>query len=984
MAPTVLRKNKRPDGLRFPEIRRDLLRDLNPDQAGAVLHGDGPLLIVAGAGTGKTTVLARRIANLIVSKRARPNEILALTFTEKAAAEMEDRVDRLLPYGFNDVWISTFHSFGDRILREFAFEIGLSPDARVLSQPEAAVFLTEHLPKLGLKHYAPLSDPHRFIAALLSVFSRAKDEDIAPRDLLAEAEKSRSAAASPEEKEDAQRTLEVARAFQAYEDLKAKKGFIDFGDQVLLALKLLRGHPSVRGRIQERYRYVLVDEFQDTNYAQFELLKLAAGASRNITVVGDDDQSIYKFRGACLSNILGFRSAYPDAAQIVLADNYRSTQEILDSAYRIIQHNNPDRLEYRDGLNKMLRSHREPGPGIRCVRHESVFSESEAIADEIRGRVSGGGSSPKDFAILLRTNAAAEPYVKSLNLAGIPWRFSGNAGLYDQEEIRVLLAFLRAVDDPGDSASLYYLAASSLYGLKGSDCAVLTRSADKEKLPLGDVIGRAAERPLPGLSPGSAPILKEIRSDLERARELASKMPTGRLIYQYLESKGTLERLARSSDASSAREAQNLEKFFEIVKRFGHVCLYDRLHLFVRYLEPLRLAGEDPSSAEATLEENAVHILTVHAAKGLEFDAVFLAGLEQGRFPLSDRPDLIDLPESLIRDILPSGDYHIQEERRLFYVGMTRARKELHLSSSMNLGKKKQWKASQFISECLDKPRLAASPGPKPPLDALGIYSGGAGSAPASPGEGPAGSLVLPATAVEDYLACPLKYKFARVLRIPVLLHHTTVFGIAVHEALKFYHLARRDGRKFKLAELLRVFESAWRSEGFVSREHEERRLEEGRKVLTAYRRKEERSRRRPALVEESFRMTLGGPAGSAAIRGRWDRVDMSEGGSAIIDFKTGDVKSAKEAGKKAAESSQLALYALAFERRFGRLPDRLTLSFVKSGLEGSVAPRPEFLEKALARTEEAVAGISRRDFPAKPGFACRWCAYEKICPAIK
>ena len=341
-------------------IQPPLLADLTARQRKAVTHGEGPLLIVAGAGTGKTTVITRRIAWLIAEKRARPSEILALTFTDRAAFEMIERVDRLVPYGHTDAQISTFHAFGDRLLREHALEAGLSDRSTVLSRAEQIIFLREHLFDLPLDRYRPLGNPTRFLSALVTLISRLRDEDIAPERYRAAAQRlADAAAANPDDEalaEHAASHWELAETYAAYERLMRGGDRLDFGDQVSLALRLLRDHPAVLEEERIRYRYILVDEFQDTNHAQWEMVRLLAEPHGNVTVVGDDDQSIYRFRGAALGNILGFRSTYPKAASVVLVDNYRSRQPILDAAHRLIRHNDPDRLEAREGLDKRLKA----------------------------------------------------------------------------------------------------------------------------------------------------------------------------------------------------------------------------------------------------------------------------------------------------------------------------------------------------------------------------------------------------------------------------------------------------------------------------------------------------------------------------------------------------------------------------------------------------------------------------------------------------
>ncbi|MBA3235500.1 MAG: UvrD-helicase domain-containing protein, partial [Chloroflexi bacterium] len=318
-----------------------LLGGLNPDQLRAVTHGSGPLLVVAGAGTGKTQVITRRIAWLIATRRAKPSEILGLTFTDKAAEEMAVRVDQLVPYGYTDTAISTFHAFGDGLIRDYALELGLPSDVRVLTRPEVVIFLREHLFEFDLDAYRPLGDPTRFLAALATLFSRCKDEDISPPDYIAHADRVAIEAASLAEAaggaepagtateaadaaaEEARRQRELANAYATYQRLMAANGCIDFGDQVALALRLVRTSAAARSAIAGRFKYILVDEFQDTNRAQAELVAVLAEDHRNITVVGDDDQAIYAFRGAAVDNILAFQDRYLGARTVVLRRNYR-------------------------------------------------------------------------------------------------------------------------------------------------------------------------------------------------------------------------------------------------------------------------------------------------------------------------------------------------------------------------------------------------------------------------------------------------------------------------------------------------------------------------------------------------------------------------------------------------------------------------------------------------------------------------------------
>jgi DNA helicase-2/ATP-dependent DNA helicase PcrA len=953
-----------------------ILEGLNAPQAAAVTHETGPLLIIAGAGTGKTTVITRRIAYLIATRAARPSEILALTFTDKAAAEMEERVDTLVPYGYADVQIATFHAFGDRLIKENALELGLTPDFQVLTRAEQIIFLSDHLFELPLKHYRPLGDPTRHLQAILTQISRLKDEDVGPDEYLRHAEGLLAVAADDESRLAAEQHIELARTYGQYQTLMARLGKVDFGDQIVEALRLFRTRPHILRRYQNRYRYILVDEFQDTNYAQFELVKLLADRHRNVAVVGDDDQAIFRFRGASMSNILDFDRTYPDARQVVLQENRRSPQAVLDAAYRLIQHNNPDRLEVAQKIDKRLISTVGQGEPPRHLPFDTVSTESDQVAELIREEHERGRPY-RDFAVLVRANNDADHYLRALNMRGIPWTFSGNAGLYGRPEVRLLIAFLRSVVYTDDSVSLHYLASSDVYQVPIVDLTNCATYANRKNRYLFDVL-HTFPADLAVSNEGRVAITRLV-TDLSRYMELGREHPTGEVLYQFLVDSGLMTRYAKAP-AELEQEVQNVSKFFTRVKDAAHVLKYDNVREFVRHLDALMDVGDDPAVAEADTETPAVHVLTVHKSKGLEWPIVFMVDCVQNKFPSTRRSDPLEMPPGLIKDLLPTGDFHEQEERRLFYVGMTRAKERLYLTSAEDMGGKRKWKVSQFVLEALDLPKDAARPFRAKPIEGLRRQApppdlSGLGLAPIPDDE----PLAVSHRQVDDYETCPLKYQFIHILRIPLRQHHSVVYGNALHKAVEFYLRRRAAGNYTSLEDFLLAFDNAWRNEGFLTREHEEQRKRAGIAALTRFYHEEEASGQKPTDVEREFGFNLG----LDRVRGRFDRVDETLDGLVIVDYKSSDVTDQKKADQRAKESLQLKIYALAQYEMTGRLPARVELRFLESGLVGRHTPTDLDLVKAREAIAEAARGIRHREFEATPEYqACRYCPYNQICPS--
>jgi DNA helicase-2/ATP-dependent DNA helicase PcrA len=907
----------------------------------------------------------------------------------------------------------------------------LPTDLRVLSRPEVVIFLREHLFEFDLDLYRPLGDPTRFLAALATLFSRCKDEDVSTDDYLAHADRLAVTAAAVDAAtgrgddgggrtaadaaaENARRQAELAGAYATYQRLLAANGCIDFGDQVALALRLVRTSAAARAAIAGRFRYILVDEFQDTNRAQAELVAALAEGHRNVTVVGDDDQAIYAFRGAAVDNILDFRDRYVGARTVILRRNYRSLAPVLDAAHRLIRFNDPDRLEVRAGISKRLRAQRvvrTPAP-VRLEAFATGSEEADWIAAELGRRIEGGAA-PRDHAILIRTNAQADPILRALNMAGVPWRFSGASGLYARPEVRLLLAFLRVIADLESSVDLYALAASEVYGLGGEDLTAIVNMARRRNRSVWAILDELERQPgILRVAPDTRTAIHRLIGDLRRYATAAHERPAGEVLYRFLRDSGMLARLV-ATDSSAAEEAlQNIARFFEIIRAQSALLADDRAIFVAGHLATLIEAGDDPATAELDADADAVAVLTVHKAKGLEFPVVFLPGLVAGRFPTNGRGDPLALPAGLGRGGPPSAEAALAEERRLCYVAMTRARDELILSHAADYGGARARRVSPFVLEALDLPAAAGVPGAgariSTPEEQLATF---AQTAATPMPEGPITEpLSLSYYQIDDYLTCPLKFKYAHVLRVPLAPHHAIIYGAALHKAVQLFHQRHAKGHVMTEAELDETFAAAWSNEGFVSREHEEARLAAGQSALRRFRAAQlEPGAVIPTYVEREFSFTLGGDR----VRGRWDRVDVvpvGEGSTAaptpavsqptadvvsptlgmlgpelvtITDYKSSDVRDPAKARERARESLQLQIYAMGYEAMTGRLPDALALHFLESGLVGSVPVDPRRLARARERIAQAAAGMRARDYTPRPDYlACTYCAFRDICPA--
>ena len=974
---------------------------LHPEQREAATHGEGPLLIVAGAGTGKTQVVTHRIAWLISAKKARPEQIVALTFTDKAAAEMETRVDQLVPYGLVGATIATFNAFCDRLVREHAVELGLTSRLRVESQAEILVFLRERLFELGLERYLPLGQPDAHLAALTALFDRARNEDVSPERYQAFAASLADAAGDDADKRDrAAAEIEKARAYARYESLLLRAGRLDFGAQIQLALRLLRERPHVRREVQERHRWILVDEFQDTNHVQFELVRLLAGDRRNLTVVGDDDQSIYRFRGARIENILQFLDLYPDAKQVLLKRNHRSGQRILDDAHRLISYNNPQRMEHQRGWDKRLLAQRvDPAtraPLAGVVEHRAFATgrdEAEWVAGEIAGALETGIARAADFAVLARAHTHLDPIALALQARGVRFRRVGMRGLYARPEVLLCLNALRAVADPDGGAS-HPVLGDPLFAADSVDLARLGQRAKRTNRGFLRIAQDAAA----GRDPAVEAVSEATRAAIRRWTSLhaalcdtAVRRPTSEVLYQFVTESGLLGALTTddgiAGSAAALERVQNLNKLFGITTRVGPLLKEDRVPAFIEHLDLLIEMGDDPAAAEIETDEDVVSLLTAHGAKGLEFPVVFMVDLVEQRFPPYRQGEELEFPPELKPQSLASPaedvlEEHYREERRLFYVGMTRAEDRLVLTHAADYGGTRATKLSRFVREALALPEPPKGARAATALESIRRHAPVAEPEPAPVAAVPEGQpLVLSHSQIDDWLTCPLKYMYAHVAHVPLAGDPVFTYGTAIHHALKIWHQHRIKGLPIHADDVVQAFERAWSSEGFITREHEERMLAQGRSALRRFVERDAASGVQPLAVETEFKFKVDGDV----VVGRWDRIDERSGGIVLVDYKTSEVgeeEKAEERARRSLREGQLGLYALAYVESRLVQPAAVELQFVDTGITGSAVVEPESLERARERVREAAGGIRAGRFPPRPDQRnCGYCAYRLFCP---
>jgi DNA helicase-2/ATP-dependent DNA helicase PcrA len=959
----------------------------SPDehQREAIAHVHGPMLVVAGAGTGKTSVLIHRIARLVREGHARAEQILALTYTVAAADQMRDRVSTLLG---KKIHSATFHDYCFSLLKRAGKDFG------VLDEKDLWIYLRKRVHELHLEHYVRAANVGQFLDDLLRFLSRCHDELVTPEryaDYVARLERGESpvprVAKSKDQLSDAEvigRCREIARVFATTERWLREENLGTFAHMITRAHEMLASDAAALAA--ERSRFILVDEFQDANFAQIKILAALAGNEGNVFAVGDPDQAIYRFRGASSAAFHIFRRHFPEAKLVVLGKNRRSTTPILHCAFAVVDKNPPvfgtpqqGSIAYR---RTPLQSAREEeatqeGRTLPAIPVEAIsFAGKDAEAPDVVRLIEDTKRALrcrwKDFGVLYRSHVHRDDVVRQLAERGIPFSIE-NMDVSDTPEVRDLFACVAAVVDEGADANLFRVAALPQFNVDPEQLRAALRAIAKDSkegvgISLSSVLGTVG---------GGAAVLDCVRQARE---EVSQKKAKTCAALQMIAKKFGLDLNSPVLQAALKFAGDWENKPTTRTKELGEWIEY--LNYFREACGVIPLASKD--------SEDAVRLMTAHGAKGLEFAHVFVLRATKGQFPASYRETLVEFPRELRDPDSAAADddktLHDQEERRLFYVAMTRAKDSLRIYGKQGIGRDKT--PAGIMRELMGNAALqrwlrsrAALPS-QPELIEI--------AAAADPTH-PEGSrlpawLELPpieglatrlsASAVETYETCPLQFKFEREWKLSREIHAAMQYGAAMHRVLRTYYDSVRLGRTKGDDELLELFREDLSSSGIQDDYQRDLYMKQGLEQLHDFL-AGMRSAPAPEVLhtEEWFDVQIAG----SKVAGRIDRVDrIADGSVAIVDYKTGKARSQEDAD----ESLQLSIYAMAAQEKWGYRVGELAFH----NLEGNVAvisKRAEFqLEEARQRVRAVAAGISAGNFEPKIDYHCNFCAFRGLCPA--
>ena len=1012
---------------------------LSQPQKQAVEYLGGPQIILAGAGSGKTRVIVAKAQYLVEEKSYSPESLLVITYSTKTQAELEERMAIL---GNRMPEIKTFHSLGLDIINEFPHLSGTGGEISKAGEYRLHQYLKRAISELAESMLLDTNRPDEIYRGIAKFIERAKDELVSPEDVITEAEDQLSALpADAGDNDDIivnrdrwTKVLEAGRIYRAYERIKTENtdtqgGNIDYGDMIVTSHRLLSTQKIVGATLRQRIEYILVDEFQDANYAQVEILYHLAGNKCGITVVGDDDQAIYRFRGASFASFKLFQQLFPDAMVHKLEENYRSTSNIVKAAQSVIEIDPEARFESQ----KKMFSSGDSGEKVSVRVCPDYLTEAESVADETGSLLKiEKYNKPKSIAVLFRARRHKDLLAGILQRKKIDFFYDKKIEESSSQPVKLLRTLYEFVLDSSRRDLLAVIFHHFLPGIE----------PDLER-EIGYKLSRPENEPLDILRAIASESDKALSADLLNLIDLLNELKTLmtnknplELLELVISRAGILSSVIANGQIVDHRALADIAGILRDADSFMQENDTGSHPAFLEYLSWKTGVSEDENAIEET--EAPVVLQTVHGSKGLEYPVVFVIGLSNIRFPSRRRSVTLEFPPELYKDELPPGDYRIQEERRLFYVAMTRARERLYLHGL----EKKGTRLSQFVkeltgqpvfdevgetkkidqtitlpetafgpAEAIDETRSVVIPGSVPIEDALPesilklwrLQSSKIQTAeefeqvkdkfkskidssltelkslidrenfaPLQPDQRFKVDRVS-YTDLETFDTCPLKFYYRKILRMPSPPSPHQLLGQVIHIVLENAGKSMMDGKAAGFEGLIAEFESRWRRIHLNDPDQKERLMQRGRELLDNFAALQSKRPGKPESFEEPFEIELP----NAKLTGRIDRIDKTPSGLTVIDYKTG-----KKDDAKLKKDLQLPIYSLACKENFGEYPSSLIFMFLRDGTIHEDSFEPEALEAIRAEIEDRIEKINSSDFTATPGYDCRYCDFRRICPA--
>ena len=934
---------------------------LDPEQRFAVEHGDGPCLVLAGPGSGKTRIIVERFHRLAAQGIGAGRQ-LVLTYTRKAAEEMRGRVEQRHGAFTDEVPLTNYHSFALRVVREWGWLLGISPVLRIADAAERWLHVEAVLDELRpALLWNPLR-PYDLMDPLLDIIGTAKQELVTPDAYAAWSAARLAECEGPAERIVLERHQDVARVYAHLDERYRRAGVFDFDDCILYAERLIREQPAVRSAVADRITHVMVDEYQDTNYAQAKLVETLVSNHRNIFVVADDDQSIYKFRGASRANLDRFAREYPEHRQLVLTHNYRSTEQIVAASRAVIAVASP-----ATRIEKRLVADRGAGAAVEVWRAPDERSEAMAVARECQ-RLIAAGMRPADIAWLFRQHIDMQPAMRALRQCGVPYQVAGGRGFFQEREIKDALALLGAIDDPDDSQAVLRCLTLPGWGVTTAGRVALVRSAHQHDLPLVSLIRDAA---VDGLEAADLEASRRCVEDIQTLHASSQREDVRDLFQLALEASGFLGIIDEQSGVARLQMGANLNKLGELLEDFADWSDDRRVGTTLHYLHVLRDSHEAGELATIDPIEDGVVLLTAHGSKGLEWPVVFISRCTERRWQGRAKSSFeLQLPDDLVPEPPPAGDVAVDEERRLFYVASTRARDRLVYT----------WARSypQPSSEEACTPFLPTATSLRDAVMSKDVQADTSISVRAPR---PAGTATLQrlSIAVSDlgiFRSCPRRYDYQRRWHLPVRTDARAWYGTMIHEVLRTAATQRMAGVAVTGDSVAAMWHAAWEQSRGPKGRHADLR-EHGEAQLRGYIESPGWTDTAIDHVEEPIMISLD----HADVAGRFDRVDRrADGIPTVVDYKTGRPKD--EAALRA--DLQLRAYAVGLAQR--EQTDDVAIEFhYLQGAVTRVAADKSFLRRAhghlSATARELAAAAATGSFPPKPSrWQCQRCDFRTVC----